>query len=189
MVSKNSTVILHNTLRELVRKTSVSRMKALSKRADVEILEIAENRDILAHWMTLIFVAGPSLRITFKTQFSNIMAQCFAEGAFELKKEQIEEYKAQDFIREYCNLVGGYVKNSLIQQKLVLGISLPLVTRGYDNLFFGALSGFDVYNDRWKLVIGGDICIYCSVSIEIVDDFTLSNENLEFEDSGEVNFF
>lgn len=189
MVSKNSTTDLQQTLKELVRSTSVSRMKALSKRPDVEIQEIHENRDILAHWMTLIFIAGPSLRMTFKTQFSNVMAQCFAEGAFNLKKENIDDYKSQDFIREYCNLVGGYVKNSLVQQKLVLGISLPLVTRGYDNLFFGNLAGFDVYNDRWKLVIGGDNCIYCSVSIEIMDEFKLSNENLEFEDSGEINFF
>lgn len=189
MVSKISAVNLHNALRELVRCTSASRMKSLSKRPDVEIQEITENRDIFAHWMTLIFIAGPSLRITFKTQFSNVMAQCFAEGAYDLKKEQIENHKSQDFIREYCNLVGGYVKNSLIQQKLEVGISLPLVTRGYDNLFFGELSGFDVYNDRWKLVIGGDVCIYCSVSIEIMDDFKLSNQNLEFEDSGEVKFF
>lgn len=189
MVSNNSVKNLQSALKDLVRKTSVSRMKALSKRPDVEIQEINEDRDILAHWMTLIFIAGPSLRITFKTQFSNVMAQCFAEGTYDLKKDQIDDFKSQDFVREYCNMVGGYVKNSLVQQKLVLGISLPLNTRGYDNLFFSILSGFQVYHDRWKLVIGGDISIYCLVSIEITDDFELSDENLEFHDSGEINFF
>lgn len=187
MESNNSEAAVDGVLKTLVRNTSLSRLRALSNLSDVRLEETPESHEIMGHWMSLILISGRKLRITFKTQFANHMAQGFAAHMFRLEKGLVSNSQAQDFMREFCNMTAGYLKNALERHQIALGISLPLLTRGFDDFFFSVSSINKVFMDRWKFV-SGDHVLYCAAVIEVLDDVVLTGEDLEFKDSGEVEF-
>jgi hypothetical protein len=93
---------------------------------------------------------------------------------------------AMDFMREQCNLMAGALKGSLNAAKITTGLSIPLVTRGFDEAVFSDKVDRSKINDVWSLGWQGG-AVTCSSVFEILDwgdviDFTFDENDDDDED-------
>jgi hypothetical protein len=108
---------------------------------------------VYAPKMALILIAGKDFRLTLKAHYK---PKTFSQ----YMNKQITRDRVNDMFREYCNLVAGAIKQPLISEGIICGISLPTVTSGYDELVFsdrfrGAKlkECFEVGKEQAKVVI------------------------------------
>lgn len=180
--------------RNIVRQTSLTRIKQHCLYEPIEIYEL-ENKDslVFGYWMGLIMVGNASLRILFKAHYNNDELRVIAAEALNSSKTRPDDSSVADFMREYCNLMGGAIKATLESAGLNTGVSLPLVTRGFDEVFSNQSVSVSFYEDVWQLVCG-DGRITCALQMDI-----MSNEPLELiemiqeqqqsnDDDGEIEF-
>lgn len=188
----NSTQAAKSTLDKiklLVRTTSCSALEAMSQKSGVTVQDVPADQKILGHWMSLISISGDQLHITFKVQFSIMMARAYAESVLKTDTQEISNSHSKDFIREFCNLLAGNIKNKLAENNIVVGISLPLLCRGFDDLFFSEIGATGQGLDRWKLRHQNSE-IFCISDTEVISSFNLDeNFNTASTASGEVEFF
>lgn len=172
-------------LKQLIRKTSLSRAVAFLNKPDFEIKEILEHPETIFNWSGQIFVTSDSLQIIFLVQCDTESVQFFSQG---LRQENDVVSNSSSFlIYEYCNMVGGYIKNTLDQQQVSFKLSIPVVTGNSQKLDLGLTPEKNVFFDRWKIVSDGG-SIFCSVVIEAKEDIVLTGEVLEFSDTGDIKF-
>ena len=100
--------------------------------------------------------------------------------------DEIQPNQVADFVKEFCNLTAGNIKQALEKSSVLTGISLPLVTRGFDELVF-ASTGPQYLRDQWRIAMA-EVFLDCSVITEIYDQITFSGEESAAEDLGEVEF-
>lgn len=102
---------------------------------EVKIGEPNRSGPIYGHRLGVILLAGPEIRLTLKAFFniqdiqyilSRKMGRPVALGSGNL---------FDDYVREYLNRLAGVGKRSLGESGLNVGISLPIVTRGFDEAF------------------------------------------------------
>ena len=138
---------------------SVSHKRLVDQGAPAEglILEPTDKQLVYAHWMGLILVGRQGLKTIFKVHFSSNQITGLLGRKFKSKNLML------DFAKEYCNLVAGAIKAELGKAELDCGISLPLITRGFDETFFATIKQ---NNEKiWKLRNGNDE-IYAAVSVQ-----------------------
>lgn len=177
-------------LQNLVRQSAVSRLKLYSQREDIVVEEIENPPRVFAHWMSIILVAGRALRATFKAHYMTKEAKYYALKAYAKPIEELTEQQAADYMKEYCNLTAGNIKRLLEVNSVSAGISLPLVTRGFDEVFFPITPGQFIFRDHWRMVSEGHP-LDCSVVIEVYDEAQLKDLKIDDqseEDLGEVDF-
>lgn len=162
-------------LRELIRHAAMSRLKNHADTSAIEVREMDSGftpGKILASNMVFILVSGDALRITFKVHFNTRMAKKLAFRIFGgMSAEDISEKQAIDYFKEYGNLVAGSVITHFGNFGVELGISLPLCTRGFYEVFSDySETQFPVvtYSDFWELA-ANDFSLFCSALIEILD--------------------
>jgi CheY-specific phosphatase CheX len=143
-------------------ETSLVRSSAL-KHAALE--EVANKDDFLyGHWMALILVSGTGIRIILKIHFDSITGRKMLASKIRRKPEDIDERMAIDHMRETCNLLAGAVKSSLSHAGVITGISIPLVTSGFDEAVFSDKIDNRKLQDVWKISFEGGEVVCSSVS-------------------------
>ena len=103
-------------------------------------------------------------------------------------------YKIDDFFLESSNLVGGRIRNLFQLDNINIGISIPLRTDGFDELY--SLVNFDDLSGEyfWQLS-DGNIDIPMTLYVEVLDPSILNNIDFtkaEVADTGlddDVEFF
>jgi CheY-specific phosphatase CheX len=96
------------------------------------------------HWMSLILMAGPGIKVTVKSFFNH---RSVAEVVANFRNKPASEIPIQltcDFMKEFCNLLGGNVKRVLLDNSISVGLSLPLLTRGFDEAMSNRKKDFSV---------------------------------------------
>lgn len=169
---------------KLIRNVSSVRLKQHSRVSQFDVKEIVEINPVLAHWMVIILIAGPSAKITFKSHFKTNSAKGLASAAFQRSPEEVTQEQAVDFMREFCNLTAGGIKASLSSYQFKLAISLPVVTRGFDEIFFTDLLQKDTLSDQWILNSPTGEVI-CSVTVDMLEELNIANINTESIESEE----
>ena len=168
-------------LKELVRYASLSRLKTHTNSSEVELKELDSGfrpGRILASNLVFILVSGEAMRLTFKIHFDTRVAKYLAYRIFGGKlPEDISPKQAIDYFKEFGNLVAGSVVTLMAEINIELGISLPLSTRG----FYEVYSDYSekqypiiTYSDFWALKVNG-YDIFCSAQFEILDRKPLEN--------------
>lgn len=130
--------IVSENLQKLVRFASLERMKTVAHRQDIisEELPYAANRlTVHAHWMAFILLAGEGGKITFKAHYSSSDIQGLVARALNKDIDKINADLIGDFMREYCNLTAGVIKAKLADVGIHTGLSIPIVTRGFDEIW------------------------------------------------------
>lgn len=170
-----STQMLKEKLSELIRHASVSRFKIHTACNDVELNELGDGFNpgrILANNMVFALISGDMLRVTFKVHFDIEVAKSLAfrvfggESAADISRKQ-----ATDYFKEYGNLVAGCIVTLFEPMKIGLGMSLPLSTRGFYEVFSDYTEKETptiTFCDFWQLQVPGST-VYCSAAIEILD--------------------
>jgi hypothetical protein len=148
------------------RGDTASCLKTFARLKDVQITEDPGKELVAGHWLAVIVIQGEAVRIVLKVQSeSQPVAELFAK-TMRADPADVSNQQVKDFLREVCNLAAGVTKKGLAQCGIDTGISLPLATRGFDNLFFRSSAGPGTIEDRWKLTWeGGTLRCYSSVDI------------------------
>ena len=178
------------TLNALVRRLAHEKIRQFSGDATIEIEELeGEQMPILGHWMAIILVSGESLHLTLKTHFATSEVARIMPASPDLVNVGRLTMMARDFVKEFCNLVAGSIKLALHNQGIATGISLPLVTRGFDELFESHGTGQVVESDRWKFSLEG-ASIVITTEVLASKDLKITEPGESAGDSlGDVEFF
>ena len=185
-------------LKELVRYASLSRLKTHTDSSEVEIKELDSGfrpGRILASNLVFILVSGEAMRLTFKIHFDTRVAKYLAYRIFGGKlPEDISPKQAIDYFKEYGNLVAGNIVTLLGKIDIDLGISLPLSTRGFYEIFSDCSERQHpiTCSDLWELKTNGHE-LYCSALFEILNvrqlaDLAAYEVVDEADDDGEMDF-
>lgn len=167
--------LLKDRLATLVRQASLSRLltHANAPHAEIRALDSGFRPGrMLANHMVFILVSNDALRLTFKVHFNTRTARSLAFGIFGgASPSDIPERQAVDYFKEYGNLVAGNVISLLGQIDVELGISLPLATRGFYEVFSDYTEKQHpmlTFSDFWGLHVD-DLEVFCSAQFEVMD--------------------
>jgi CheY-specific phosphatase CheX len=171
---------------ELIRHCSMERLVQLSKREDVKMEEMSAEPIVFAHWMSFVLLSGKSLRILFKVHYMSKTAKYFASHIFGGDEDKISSGRALDFFREYCNLTAGSMKIALDLDEIKVGISLPILAKGFDEIFYTRTP--DTVTKFWSL-ISGDKKIFCSTHVTLLEKISVKKAALKTDAPvGDVEF-
>ncbi|MFK7824644.1 MAG: hypothetical protein AB8G05_10825 [Oligoflexales bacterium] len=181
-------------LQKIIR--DVSSIK-FSQQANDEIMKIEsfENQkaSMLNQWLTLILISGTKIKICFKSHFSNTSVRAHLAHKFDNKDKNLTLEMGFDLLKEYCNLVGGGIKECLVSDNRTMGLSLPLLTRGFDEVLFVdrmKRSNKRLFRDIWRLSTSYNEII-CSSEIYMIDWSSLDDVDepkTQREAGGELEF-
>ena len=185
---------------DLCRELSLKRIK---RHSFIDVITHGEKErnidpDEESHWLSVIFLKSRELRFSFKAQFITDDARQFAANAYgeDAHKEGLSKRLIDEFIKEFCNLMGGGVKEHFEKNGLATQISLPLLTRGRDDVFFSPDHPDqyeELYLDSWELKLG-EKSIICQAIFEFYSKESIEkvcNEvvDLDTEEDDHVEFF
>lgn len=135
---------------------------------------------IYAFWLSFVLLATDHMNIILKTHFNFSSIQPILKKIFSEEDEKITQQMAESFMNEYSNLFGTKVKNTLFDIGVPTGMSLPVLTRGFDNYLFeeyfrsaknlsSGSQNADLfqYTDVWRYQTD-QTTIHCSVEIDIL---------------------
>jgi CheY-specific phosphatase CheX len=178
-------------LKELVRQVSITRFKQSAQNDNYNLLEVPKSSEktVFDHWMSLILISGKSLRVTFKTHFNIKTCRKIASPIYGKKPDDIAVRQAQDFVKEYGNLAAGFLKKIFEEQDVEVGISLPLVIRGFDEVFFDKSPDQSKLEDCWRLD-NGTTNLVCTSLLEVYQPDIIHelDFNIEEEEEEEIDF-
>lgn len=174
-----------SVLNDLIKQISVSSMETFCRRSGFSFADFKSNRAVKDHWMSQVVVSGPGLRVYFQFFFSAAVLKNWANQIYKNSKEIITLEQVHDFAKEYCNLVGGRLKKSLIKSGIKTGVSLPVVSRGFDRIFISADDLKNCVVDEWVLC-QENLSAICSTEIEVTNKFVLEKELLQDEETDEI---
>ncbi|NRA44633.1 MAG: hypothetical protein HRU09_06710 [Oligoflexales bacterium] len=147
---------------------------------------------IYGFWLSFVLLATDYMNIILKTHFDFSSILPILKKIFNTKDIEISQQMAESFMNEYSNLFGTKIKNSIYEIGIPAGMSLPVLTRGFDNYLFEEYfkSSANIsnagssnkkretyqYSKVWKFTTD-ETTIFCSVEIDIMS--LLAFEKLE----------
>lgn len=156
---------------------------------EASILEHREEGPVKSHWMTLILISSSSLSVTFKAHFKSRVAINMAAASRGESAENLTIGQGLDFFKEFCNMIAGGLKHSLSSAGVAVGISLPVMTRGYDEVNAKFLMTPASHYAAWDCSLGEGTVTFSTV-VEILGDLDLTSMQGDASQSdGEVEFF
>jgi CheY-specific phosphatase CheX len=180
---------------DVIRGSALARFHSHSgdSEAVITMLDDSYAREVHGNWMGLILVSGKEVRVTFKTYFNIkdvriILASMLGKEPSDMSKEL-----AIDFMKEFSNLTAGFIKKILEENEnpIDTGISLPIVTKGFDDLFYKAINAKEI-QDFWAIDVQG-VRFYCSPCINIFNENKLKSVLMpvlsdDDDDDGDIDF-
>ncbi len=197
--SGNSLEQLKDKIKHVIRHAAEDRVRKHSDQANFNLVDVNHYNtgQVLGNWMSLILITGTPLKITLKLHFSHKNIKQLIFPLYHASSPvEISDQQSMDFIKELCNLTAGYIEQAFAQNNIPLGISLPLGTRGFYEIFAdysSATTPVLKFDDLWSLKFE-NMEIIGTVMIEVSDINALENlvsyevENDEDSDEGEFDF-
>ncbi|MCM2281410.1 MAG: hypothetical protein NDI61_06135 [Bdellovibrionaceae bacterium] len=154
--------------KNVLRTVTAKSLKDHSQMTDVEVGEVSgRSTCVYGHSMALILVAGGGIRLTFKAHYNRFDIEKIGANVLKYAKGKPIDRQVNDYMREYCNLSGGALKAALTGAGVGAGMSLPLVTRGFDEVFVLAEDSMvKQMSYVWQLRSQG-CTIHCGVDVVI----------------------
>lgn len=146
-----------------------------------------------------ILLWGSAGKITIKTHFRLDTAVAWASIGLDRRVEDVDEFTAIDFFREFSNLHAGFLRGSFEELKMLFGLSLPFIMHGEDEEIAQMVRSSRVRSGAWVLSDGRQSVI-CTSEIELTDaskfekartelEKTMRESSAEKTSEGEVEFF
>lgn len=171
----------------------LSRFKEMTSCHDA-LIEVAESHivdsAVKSYWMAYILISGHQIKLDFKVHYSSKEMFALMSQVFEESSSKVSTALVDDCMKEYCNLTAGAIKLMLKEAEIDCGFSIPLVTRGFDEIWFKKLNEDDILQFCWKISWSGGH-VYISVACHLADwsmlSYILPNEP-SYDDSGDMEF-
>lgn len=155
-------------IREMLRIASIKELTHHGKLNQIKIAEgSAQPAPIFAPRMALILMVSGEFRITIKVFYSHQYGLELMSQRRRVKIEEVQDAWIPDFMKELMNLTAGATKRSLGSVDVKMGLSLPLIMRGIDDIY--EIAHADLQDlDLWTLETNLGTLVY-KTSIEIYD--------------------
>ena len=202
MTNDLSVNLISDKIKTLIRFAAQDRFRTHSRIEGFNLVDVKHLKtgQVLGNWMSLILVTGNALKITQKLHFSHKDIKTLIHPIYRKDSaSQISDQQSMDFVKELSNLTAGYLAQVFEDCDVPLGISLPLGTRGFYEVFADYTPSTHPLikcDDLWCLEHDG-IQIYGSVIIEITDITALkkilsyepdTDDVQDEEDDGDFDF-
>ena len=148
---------------------------------------------IFDHWMSLVLLAGRKLKVCIKIHFDTESGKQMILSKFNRSPDSITLDMIFDRLKELSNLTAGGLKESLGQENGNCGLSLPLVTRGFDEVLFrdrflsakkhGKRNVWQLKSANFKLILSSEIQVFDWSAIQEVNYIERDEE-----EEGELEF-
>lgn len=106
----------------------------LNQKITIKKLDNYLNKIFFKEWMSIILLAGSQFRIIFKVHYNNSDIICLGKDSLTIAEINSEQ-TLKDHMKEFTNQLGGSVKRALESGQIQCGLSLPLLTHSFDDLF------------------------------------------------------
>ncbi len=136
-----------------------------------------------------IVIAGAEMRLIFKLHYTDILGENLMRRSG--MNGYISNQKIDDFFLECCNMIGGRIKQIFSEKNSNVGISIPIRTKGFDELFFTLGQGNEFCSEwHWDLCATDSTTVHCSLFIEILDSsFIFNLDDYQSSQVEEMEFF
>jgi hypothetical protein len=142
--------IYDNSILQLLRESNQSSFDTSNSQFTISpFYECKSRSQILHHRQSFILIAGADFRFTLRLFYSYAEIWSLLKFKFP-KKLSFEETSLQSFAKEFCNLWGGAVKRRLHDVGTNAGLSLPVSSRGFDELFHSKNKSTRLQAFDWK---------------------------------------
>ncbi|MDD9950038.1 MAG: hypothetical protein OXT67_00590 [Zetaproteobacteria bacterium] len=162
-----------HVLQDIIRQLSADKLRCQTGDARLDLdTQIEGDQSILGHWLSMILISGRRIKITFKVHFNTAQGQeIILKKVPVARPQKIEKHFIFDRLKEFCNLTAGSIKECLGAENSKTGLSLPVITRGFDEVIFfdsAHKSGKGKIRDVWALR-ASDFAVHCSSEIQVLD--------------------
>lgn len=148
---------------------------------------------VYGHWMSVILVMTPAFHATLKFFSSSPPLRIALARTLRRGLDEVPLALVHDFMRELSNTSAGHLKRSLEHNGHESGVSLPLVSRGFDNLFLEPTQNRESFSDKWAFEYDTDGLMVCTLEVGVLDMRALlkvewTPEQTRQEAGGEMEF-
>lgn len=180
---------ISKNIQHIFRQKSLETLKLTLDRQDIEIQEIPNHDDFLyGQMMGYILIHNESMKASFKIHYSQSLARHITAQQLGLKLEDVDSESTNDFMREYCNLAAGYISDTFAHNNIISNISIPLITDGFDEVWFSDNTGPLDQKDYWQLNWENHSLVLTSVieirNFDVFKNLSLPKETPKSNDKG-----
>ena len=164
--------------------------------SDIAIHPLEQSHGIFSEfWCTSILVSGSEFSLKFLVYFrTNKIKKVLSEKIVSrIQKERFSDFVV-DFMKEYCNHTGGFIKSELEKFSIASSISIPIRCRALDMVFSESERLSSIQN--FKLEVGPDSGFHCQFQMKFGSNFLKEMEpvlngieNKESSDEIEIELF
>ena len=86
--------------------------------------------------LAMITMTGRGVNVNFKTYFEQSHCRELIKKVYKEEKYWGDPNFVEDYIKEFCNLVGGSISSLAKKEQNELGKSIPMVLTGFDEIYF-----------------------------------------------------
>lgn len=149
---------------KFLRELSKAKLCSVLGRTDISVEELDQKDDpVYARRMAMILVASGVLKMTLKAQYNIPDVIKIAETLDADTSKSIDS-----LMKEYCNLVGGTIKRILEDEELIVGLSIPVAYRGFDEIFSPEQEQGEFLRTKWGLSCD-QATVYLSLTVQSAD--------------------
>ena len=170
-------------IQELIRSQFLSCLQRSSYLESAHIAEAAFDEPVYDQYISLIMLHSDVLSVTLKGHFSLETARKSLAGRHGKPWQDIGKELALDYMKEMFNVAAGRIKSHLAANNISIGISIPFITRGFDELLFSdKINPHEIHDycqvgwDDQKITLCSQIFIN---DISFFDDFKLTINNAD----------
>jgi hypothetical protein len=184
---------------DLVISSALASMKSSLRcsESELSIKKITDDLDLsYDHWICCIAVAFKGFSVTYSVHFASKAARQLASIGTGITLQELTPKVCHDFMREYCNMTAGFIKERLRQCDFEVatgnGIMLPIESPSFD------IAKLDLQDNHWlsnwMLEHMGQSSLICSSKIQVDNPSVLTNlEKLDrptilIDDTGDIDF-
>ena len=135
-----------------------------------------------------IVVAGADMRLILKVHYSYDSGKELMDRYMGIK--DADKAKIDDFFLETCNLAAGRIKHGFGDNGNNLGISIPIKTKAFDDMFFNLRTDGEFSSEwHWDMAFE-DKTLHCSVFVELLNlDMQIDPSLEQVQEVEELEFF
>ncbi len=186
-------------LGEILRTASVSQVSQFARCDKVDLVDITREYtvgQVLSNYMILVAISGSPLQMLFKIHYNEDDICALLRSKASNQDAAVPAQKIIDFMKELGNQVSGHVCRVFASHEIMLGISIPLSVRGYNEIYSEyseKKAPLLKFGDYWALDTSFGT-LYCTSYIEVMDNniIPLINgitfDTQEDEDDDEIDF-
>lgn len=146
-----------------VKLASLDQFRIFTKSGEAELAPLDTSKLPYFQYLGHILVFGEDISINIKTHF--MLEEAFFMCRRALNGIDITTRQALDFSKEFCNLVGGRTKDMFEKCGVQLGLSLPFVIQGYNEIFYSNDMSLRV-QEAWQIALE-DQQFGCSLTVAV----------------------